>query len=246
MNTKKVGLFFGMSVLSMGLMAQTKAASVTIPGIIKDSGGAFATLIILMLVLSLVWGYVKVNRLFFKEKLDAAKFYLKLKGYVKSEEIDEAVKICESFKNTTLGFIFWSGLSVYKDVRKAGKSGAEMKSSIQNAFDEASMQKMPEIDKGLFWFDLFAQVAMLLGLLGTIWGLIGSFTALATAAPVDQSRLLTMGIKQAMGTTALGLIIAIPIQFLRGWLQTKAEKVINEIDEYSVKMINQLNLTIKD
>jgi|WetSurMetagenome_2_1015567.scaffolds.fasta_scaffold447637_1 biopolymer transport protein ExbB len=221
-------------------------AGTSIGGIIHDSGTIFATLILGMLALAIVYGVVKIRRIIILEKIDAGKFYLKLKGYVKNDEIDEAIKICDSFKRTTLGFIFWSGFSIFRDARKSGKKGSEMRDSVQNAFDEASLQTIPGIDSGLFWFDLFAQVAMLLGLLGTVWGLIGSFNALATAAPVDQSRLLTIGIKTAMGTTALGLICAIPIQFLRSWLQTSAEKVINEIDEYSIKMINQINNTIKD
>jgi biopolymer transport protein ExbB len=253
MNTRKICSLISL-LLTGGLAFAQEAAKETsklnagtsIGGIIHDSGVTFATMILGMLVLSIVYGIVKVRRIIILEKIDAGKFYLKLKGYVKNDEIDEAIKICDSFKRTTLGFIFWSGFSIFRDARKSGKRGPEMRDSVQNAFDEASLQTIPGIDSGLFWFDLFAQVAMLLGLLGTVWGLIGSFNALATAAPVDQSRLLTIGIKTAMGTTALGLICAIPIQFLRSWLQSSAERVINEIDEYSIKMINQINNTIKD
>jgi biopolymer transport protein ExbB/TolQ len=199
-----------------------------------------------MMALAIGYGFIKVRRIMILEKVDAGKLYLKLKGYVKNDEIDEAIKICDSFKKTTLGFIFWSGFSIYRDNRKAGKKGQELRDSVQNAFDEASLQTIPGIDSGLFWFDLFAQIAMLLGLLGTVMGLIAAFNALANAAPVDQSRMLTAGIKTALGTTALGLLVSIPIQFLRSWLQTSAERVINGIDEYSVKMINQINNTIKD
>lgn len=254
MNTKKLGFMISL-LLTGGLSFAQEAAKettkqinagTTIGGVIHDSGFTFATLILGMLVLSVVYGIVKIRRIIILEKIDAGKFYLKLKGYVKNDEIDEAIKICDSFRKTTLGFIFWSGFSIFRDARKSGKKGSEMRDSVQNAFDEASLQTIPGIDSGLFWLDLFAQVAMLLGLLGTVWGLIGSFNALAIAAPVDQSRLLTEGIKKAMGTTALGLIVAIPIQFLRIWLQSNAERVINEIDEYSIKMINQINNTIKD
>ncbi len=254
MNTKKIGFMISLLATAGFAFAQEAAkeaakqasGGTTIWGVIHDSGLTFGILILGMLALSIVFGFIKVRRILVLEKVDAGKLYLKLKGYVKNDEIDEAIKICDSFRKTTLGFIFWSGFSIFRDTRKAGKKGQELRDSVQNAFDEASLQTIPGIDSGLFWLDLFAQIAMLLGLLGTVWGLIGSFNALATAAPVDQSRLLTMGIKTAMGTTALGLIVAIPIQFLRIYLQSTAERVINGIDEYSVKMINQINNTIKD
>jgi biopolymer transport protein ExbB/TolQ len=198
-----------------------------------------------MLVIMLVIAITKYWQLSIKEKLDTKNFYLKLKGYIKNEQYDQAIKISEQFKHTTMGFIFWSGLLSFKDARDSGKTGKDLESSINNAFDEAGLQTIPKIEGGLFWLDIIAQTATLLGLLGTISGLIGSFDAMANAAEADKSRMLTQGIAVAMGTTFYGLMVAIPTYFIKGFLQARAKKIIDGIDEYSVKTINQIMLSTK-
>ncbi|MCB5230778.1 MAG: MotA/TolQ/ExbB proton channel family protein [Candidatus Cloacimonas sp.] len=234
-----VGVFAGFS-----LFAQ-EAGSVSLVEL-YSSGGLFSHLIALLFLCAIVYGVVRFIQLAVKEKLDAKAFYLKLKGYIKNESYEEAIKVSGNFKNTTLGYIFWSGLSVFNDQRKSGVKGRDLKNALQNSFDEAGLQTIYKLDAGLFWFDIIAQVATLLGLLGTIWGLMVAFKGLAVAAPVDQQRILTQGIQQAMGTTALGLSAAIPTMFIKGYLSSKSEKIINDIDEYSVKMINQINSSIKE
>jgi biopolymer transport protein ExbB/TolQ len=83
-------------------------------------------------------------------------------------------------------------------------------------------------------------------LLGTIFGLVASFDAVANAPDSIKNSLLSDGIAMAMGTTAMGLIVAIPTMFIKGMLNDKAEKIINNIDEYSVKVINQIDNIIED
>lgn len=225
--------------------AAPKTSGIT-PGELISDSGTWGYMIIIVFVIALVLAIVRYIQLYVKEKIDASKFYLKLKGYIKNEQLDEATKITESFKNTTLGFIFWSGLMVFKDAKKSGKGGKELREAVQNAFDEAVLQTVHKLDAGLFWFDVLAQTATYLGLLGTIWGLIMAFKALGTAAQAEANKKLTEGIKVAIGTTAMGLIAAVPITVVKGFLLTRAQKIINDIDEFCVKMINQLNNTIKD
>ena len=68
----------------------------------------------------------------------------------------------------------------------------------------------------------------------------------ANAPEADKSRLLTEGISMAMGTTAYGLMVAIPTMLIKGGLQARADKIVNEIDEFSVKAINQISYSMKD
>jgi len=236
-------------LICLPIIAQETAApqtpGITIGELISD-GGTWGYLIILVFVIGLVLAVVRYIQLYVREKIDASKFYLKLKGYIKNEQLDEASKISESFKNTTLGFIFWSGLMVFKDAKKSGKGGKELRDSVQNAFDEAVLQTVHKLDGGLFWFDVLAQTCTYLGLLGTIWGLLIAFKALGTAAQSEANKRLTEGIKVAIGTTAMGLIAAVPLTLIKGALLTRAQNVISDIDEFCVKMINQLNYTIKD
>lgn len=209
-------------------------------------GGPFMYVITGLLVVVIILAIVKYLQLSIKEKLDAKNFYVKLKGYIKNGQTEEAAKICEQLKATTLGFIFWNGFLGYNDAKRSGKEGIELKHALQNSFDEAGLQAIPKIESGLFWFDIIAQVSTLLGLLGTIFGLIAAFDALANAPEALKQIRLTEGISQAMGTTAFGLIVAIPTMFIKGGLQARADRLINDIDEYSVKTINQITYSIKD
>ena len=209
-------------------------------------GGEFMYIISFLLVVVIILAIIKYWQLTVKEKIDTQKFYLKLKGYIKNNQTEEAIRVCAQFKGTTIGFIFWNGLLGYNDGMKAGKKGMDLQRHLQNSFDEAGLQAIPKVEAGLFWFDIIAQVATLLGLLGTIFGLVAAFDALATAPEADKSRLLTLGISQAMGTTAFGLMVAIPTMIIKGALQSRASNIVNDIDEFSVKTINQLNYSMKD
>ena len=209
-------------------------------------GGPVMHILLGLLVIMFILSAIKWWQLSVKEKIDSKGFYIKLKGYIKNGQTDEAARISAQFKSTTMGFIFWSGLMGYNDAKKSGKKGFDLQKALQNSFDEAGLQTIPKIESGLFWLDIIAQVATLMGLLGTIFGLVASFDALATAPESDKQRLLTEGISMAMGTTAFGLIVAIPTMLIKGALQARADKIINNIDEYSVKVINQINYSIKD
>jgi biopolymer transport protein ExbB len=238
-----IGLMIGLSLFAQE--AATARTSITIGELIRDSG-FWGYMIIIAFVIGLVLAIIRYMQLYHKEKIDASKFYLKLKGYIKNDQLDEATKISESFKNTTLGFIFWSGLMVFKDAKKSGARGKELKDSVQNAFDEAVLQTVHKLDGGLFWFDVLAQTCTYLGLLGTIWGLLIAFKALGTASSSESNIRLTEGIKVAIGTTAMGLIAAVPLTLIKGALLTRAQNLISDIDEFCVKMVNQLNNTIKE
>ena len=210
------------------------------------NGGTFMYIISFLLIVMIILAIIKYWQLSIKEKLNTQQFYLKLKGYIKNNQIEEAIRICAQFKNTTIGFIFWSGLLGMNDGIKSGKKGLDLKDHVQNSFDEAGLQAIPRVEGGLFWFDIIAQISTLLGLLGTIFGLVMAFDSLANAAEADKSRLLTEGISMAMGTTAYGLMVAIPTMLIKGGLQARADKIINDIDEFSVKAINQISYSMKD
>jgi biopolymer transport protein ExbB/TolQ len=208
--------------------------------------GTWAYPILLVFVIGLVYAVARWNQLYRKEKIDAQKFYLKLRNYIKNDQLDEAYKISESYNKTTMGFIFWSALMIFKDAKKSGNKGAELRQSVQNSIEESVLQTVHKLDGGLFWFDTLAQIATYLGLLGTIWGLLTAFAGLAKLTGAAQQQALTMGIQKAIGTTALGLLAAIPLTVIKGWLFTRATNLIADIDEYSVKLINTINNAIKD
>lgn len=256
MKAKHIVLVVIALFISLGsLLAQPAAQAPAAPAAAIESvnlwtvfntSGAWAYAILLVFVIGIVYAVVRWNQLYRKEKIDAPKFYLKLKNYIKNDQLEEAEKVSESFKETTLGFIFWSALRIYKEQRKSGLKGADLRNAVQNALEEAVLQKVHYLDGGLFWFDTLAQVSTYFGLLGTIWGLLQAFAALAGYTGAAQSQALTSGIKVAIGTTALGLLAAIPLTLIKGWLFTRATNLISDIDEFSVKLINTINSAIKD
>ena len=240
-----VGFLFAQEAVATATTAPTSGGGVNLIEVFSTSG-FFAYLILANLLIGLALAVVRYIQLFVREKIDAEKFFFKLKNFVKNDQIDEATKIADQFKGTTMGFIFWSGMTVYKDVRKSGKKGEEGRIAVQNAFDEAVLQTVHKLDGGLFWFDTLAQISTYLGLLGTIFGLIQAFGALGGLSGAAQQKQLTDGIYVAIGTTALGLIGAIPLTLIKGGLYTRAQNLISNIDEYSVKLVNHINNFIKE
>ncbi len=246
-NMMRFGLITSMASLSAAAFAlDTVGGSGIKFAELYANGGDFSHLLVAIAVIVFVLFIIKFIQLFVKEKLDTKKFYLKLKGYIKNEQFDEAIKISQNFKNTTMGHIFWNGLLNYNDARKKGKKSKELQAILENSFNEAGLQLIPKIESRLFWFDIFGQIATLLGLLGTIWGLIEAFNSLANADDTMKQKLLTQGIYKSMSTTGLGLMIAIPTMVLKGFLQSRAEAIVNDIDEYSVKTINQITNSIAE
>ncbi len=227
---------------------EARGEKVTLKSVFVDSNrqGVFGYMILLTFIVGLVYGIIRARQLFLNEKINAANMYKSLKGYLKNDQINEAITIAEQLKETTLGFIFFSGLSVIRDSRDKTKK-EDLGTAVQNAFDEAVLQSVYKLDSGLFWFDTLAQICTYLGLLGTIWGLLYAFSSLSdrTLIASDRNNLLTEGIKTAIGTTALGLLAAIPLTLIKGALFTKAQHIINEIDEYCVKLINYISINTK-
>ncbi len=248
MKAKTFVLVILMLVIGLGALYAEDKATVNLYTIFQDSNeqGFFGYLILLTFIVGIVYAIIRYFQLYQREKINAGNLYKSLKGYIKNDQIDEAIKITDKMKGTTLGFIFWSGLSVYKDVRKSAK-GEDLNTQVQNAFDEAVLQKVYKLDAGLFWFDTLAQICTYLGLLGTIWGLLYAFASLSSSDLPDANKNieLSRGIKTAIGTTALGLLAAIPLTLIKGALLTRAQRIINEIDEYSVKLINYINISAK-
>ena len=148
---------------------------------------------------------------------------------VRNDKVEDARKICAASK-APLAQIMESGLWHFEQ----GKSDQE----IQNAVDEVALRELPRINKRIHYLSLFANVSTLLGLLGTIQGLIISFDSLATADASQKASLLAGGIAVAMNTTAMGLIVAIPCMIAFSILGSKANSVIEEIDESSVRLLN--------
>jgi len=104
--------------------------------------------------------------------------------------------------------------------------------------EESLMDIMPRLEKRTHYIATFANIATLLGLLGTVIGLINAFAAVATVNPDEKANLLSASISVAMNCTAFGLITAVPLLLIHAVLQTKTTELIDSLEMASVKFLN--------
>lgn len=129
------------------------------------------------------------------------------------------------------------------DVIKAGLQNAKFgMDHIRNAIDEVTLKVIPQLERRTNYLATIGNVATLIGLMGTIYGLILSFAAVGKPGidAAEKSTLLASGIAAAMNTTLAGLMIAIPAIILFSFFKAKTQRIIDEIDEYSLRLVNAL------
>lgn len=116
---------------------------------------------------------------------------------------------------------------------------------IEIAMEEGMMEIIPQLEKRISYIALYANLATLLGLLGTIIGLIAAFEAVANANPAEKADLLSASISTAMNTTAFGLIAAIPLLIVHSFLNSKAGGIVDSLEMVSVKTLNIIAAKVK-
>ena len=117
-------------------------------------------------------------------------------------------------------------------------SSARSRDDIEKAMEESLMDVVPRLEKRTHYLATFANLATLLGLLGTVIGLIHAFAAVATVNPADKANLLSASISVAMNCTAFGLMTAVPLLVIHAVLQTKTTELIDSLEMASVKFLN--------
>ncbi len=118
--------------------------------------------------------------------------------------------------------------------------GAADEQTLQAAADAEASIALPPLSRRLPFLGMLANSATLLGLLGTIFGLTTAFSAVGAADPSQRSAFLAAGISQALNTTAFGLIIAVPAMLAHGFLVSRVDAVVEQVDQVSVRLIKAL------
>ncbi|MHB2149199.1 MotA/TolQ/ExbB proton channel family protein [Caldithrix abyssi] len=157
-----------------------------------------------------------------------------IRKLVAGGNIERAIELCEKGKQKALPFVVLRGL------KRANESEQLDFRAIQNAVDEGTLEVIPKLKERTSYLAMLANVATLTGLMGTIYGLIISFAAVGSDAvsEEDKSRLLAQGIAAAMNTTIFGLMVAIPTLMAYTYISNRTNKIIDELDEHLVKLIN--------
>ncbi len=195
-----------------------------------STGGIWMYAILAVSIIAIAIIIERFVTLYFRYNINAQAFMAQVQKLVLANNIDRAVKLCNAAPSAALARVIKAGLT------RANNGELE----IQNAVEEASLEVVPLVEKRTNSLLALANVATLLGLLGTIIGMIGAFRALSDVPPDQRQKVLGSKIGLAMNTTAFGLIVAIPSMMAHVLLAGVTKKIIEEIDLYSVKLENLL------
>lgn len=193
-----------------------------------DEGGwpMYVNLSLSAVVLAII--IERFNVLFVKtRKLNKTAFVTQLTGLIVKGEYNRAITYCDVL-TTPMSRIIKAGLLA------APKSDQE----TQAAMDEASLRELPQLEKRTGYLAMLGNVATLIGLFGTILGLIHAFAAVASADPAEKASLLARGISEAMNNTAFGLGIAIPALIFFSFFQGRTQVMVDDINEAAVTVLN--------
>jgi len=165
----------------------------------------------------------------FRARQQGRAFIERVIQLVRGGKVDEAIKACAS-SNAALPDM---GLLILR-------SRSRDETDLQNVADAAALAVMPKLTRRLQYLPMLANVATLLGLFGTIYGLREAFASVASASAAERSAKLASGIAIALNATGFGLLVAIPLSVAHAYLVSQSEQIIEQIDEFSVRLINAL------
>ncbi len=165
--------------------------------------------------------------LYFKCGTNSGNFMAGISKYLKSGDYEKAIKFASSEKTPL-------AKGVTAILQNRGKGGK----AVQKAVDEVFLTEAPKITRNIAFLPTLANLATLLGLMGTIYGLMIAFDAIANVPAAQRAQALATGISVAMSTTLWGLLVAIPTLLCHGIIAGKSDKVVEELDEKTSKLIN--------
>ncbi len=192
---------------------------------IIQKGGVVMYPILLCSVLSVA---IFLERLWsLREGIIIPKNFIKeVEEFIRMKKFNEAIALC-STSNSSIARIIYAGL------KKAGKS----KEEIKEAVNEQGKQEAMELERFLTTLGTIAGVSPLLGLLGTVTGMIKTFNVLAISKQLGDPGMLSAGISEALITTAAGLIVAIPSFIFYKYFTSKVDKLVVKMEGISIRFV---------
>ena len=195
-----------------------------------QEGGFFMYPILLVLALGLA---IALERFLYLSgtRNSNIRTWKKLLPLIEKGKFGEALAAAAD-SSAAVGKILAYGLSRLKSSRQLD--------AIETAMEEGLMEIVPRLEKRTHYLATFANISTLLGLLGTVTGLIEAFAAVANADPAQKAELLSASISVAMNCTAFGLGSAIPLMLFYSFLQSKTAELVDSLEMVSVKFLNIL------
>lgn len=196
-----------------------------------NDGGLFMYVILGVSIVALALFLERLTYLYLRLKLDTEKVFQKIVFFLEKTNYKDALQECSKVEKHPLGRILKAGLL---------KSDKKDK-VIERAMEEKLMAEIPLIKKRINYLAMIANIATLLGLLGTIVGLITAFEGVSNASTAMKQEILAQGISVAMLTTAFGLIVAVPCIVGYYFLNNRGEYLIEQFDEKALRLFNMLS-----
>ena len=199
-------------------------------------GGIFMLPILMVSIAALALILERVYTLWMRYRLDEEGFLKGLMHALDEQDFAGALEECARAENNPLSRVLRAGLL------KVHRSDKE----IERAMEEEMLRTAPTVRKRIGYLATLGNVATLLGLLGTIFGLIQAFEGVSMADPATKQEILARGISIAMLTTAFGLIVAIPCLLFHAFLQNKSIQMIEGLEEKAFTLFNKMSALHRD
>jgi biopolymer transport protein ExbB len=194
-----------------------------------NEGGGFMWPVLICLVIGLAIGIERIITLNLADT-NTRKFLARVKTALDEGGVSRALEVCENTRGPVAS-VFHAGLLRADEGINAVEKAVVSYGSIEMSF----------LERGLVWLSLFISIAPMLGFLGTVWGMVEAFDAIETAGDISPS-LVAGGIKIALLTTVGGLVVAIILQFFYNYAVSKIDRIVVEMEEASVELIDSLVL----
>ncbi|MEQ8859455.1 MAG: MotA/TolQ/ExbB proton channel family protein [Pseudomonadales bacterium] len=168
-------------------------------------------------------------------------FYLSNQTRINRRDYEKILPLLKQRNQRELASVVQKSRSAMSRIIADGlnrRSSSRRRDDIEYAMEEGLLEVLPNIERRTPYLATFANIATLLGLLGTIIGLIAAFTAVANADPAEKATLLSESISIAMNTTAFGLMAAIPLLLIHSVLQSKTSAIVESLEIAVVKFLN--------
>ena len=193
-------------------------------------GGAFLYPIALVWVIGLV---IAVERFLYLHKVSGGNksFWADLQPLLEGGRYREALEASTN-SDTALAQVMRYGLSRIP--------GSRRRDDVEKAMEESLVEIVPRLEQRTHYLATMANIGMLMGLLGTVIGLINAFAAVAQSNPAEKASLLAASISVAMNNTALGLIVAITLLLSHMYLEAKTTELTDSLEVATVKVMNSL------
>lgn len=191
-------------------------------------GGLLMWLIVPVHIASLVIIIERVMALYVRRELNQKQMVKAFEDDIRKGQIDKMLAKARRIESEPIAMVAMAGGQAAQDL--AGKD------EVQLRMDEVILEEQTRLEKRTGFLAMLGNVATLLGLLGTITGMIKSFAAVGTASPTEKAALLATGISEAMNATAYGLVVAVPALVMYAILQNRTNQLADDLNKASLKL----------